>query len=260
MTDAFLRLTTTLGLLALFAILEWMQPARPSHVSFSRLVRHGALAFFGSVISRLVLAGGLASAASFAQENSFGLVNWLQLSGFWVWIACFLILDFSVWSQHFLSHKIPVFWRLHRLHHSDVVMDVTTALRFHPFEIFVSLLFKGSVVVLLGAPPVLVFAFELVLGAGALFTHANLALPAHLDRALRWMLVTPAMHLIHHHPNPLATNSNYGFSFSIWDRLFGTYRSDAPQSGEFTGPDIGLEKWRNPEDQTLRAMIFNPFI
>jgi sterol desaturase/sphingolipid hydroxylase (fatty acid hydroxylase superfamily) len=132
MTDAFLRLTTTLGLLALFAILEWMQPARPSHVSFSRLVRHGALAFFGSVISRLVLAGGLASAASFAQENSFGLVNWLQLSGFWVWIACFLILDFSVWGQHFLSHKIPVFWRLHRLHHSDVVMDVTTALRFHP--------------------------------------------------------------------------------------------------------------------------------
>ncbi|MCE2892254.1 MAG: sterol desaturase family protein [Hyphomonadaceae bacterium] len=257
MTDASLRLATTLGLLALFAILEWMRPARPSHLSVSRLARHGVLSVLGSLVSRLMLAGGLASVASFVQLIDFGLVNWLQLTGAWVWVACFLILDFAVWGQHVLSHKIPFLWRLHRLHHCDVVMDVTTALRFHPFEIVASLIFKGSIVALLGAPPALVFAFELVLGAGALFTHANIALPNRLDRLLRWALVTPAMHLIHHNPNPVATNSNYGFSFSIWDRLFGTYRADGPELP--SGAAIGLERWRSPQDQTLKAMVLNPF-
>lgn len=257
MTDASLRLATTLGLLALFAILEWMRPARPLHLGVARIVRHGALSLLGSLVSRLVLAGGLASVASFVQLFDFGLVNWLDLSGLWVWVGCFLILDFAVWGQHVLSHKIPFFWRLHRLHHCDVVMDVTTALRFHPFEIVASLIFKGSVVALLGAPPALVFAFELVLGAGALFTHANIALPKPLDTALRWVFVTPAMHLIHHNPNPVATNSNYGFSFAIWDRLFGTYRADAPELP--SGVTIGLERWRSPQDQTLKAMVLNPF-
>ncbi|AMS30307.1 MAG TPA: hypothetical protein DIU09_05375 [Hyphomonadaceae bacterium] len=259
MTDASLRLATTLGLLALFAILEWMRPARSSQVTAARIARHGALSLLGSLVSRLVLAGGLASVASFVQRIDFGLVNWLELSGLWVWVACFLILDLAVWSQHVLSHKIPFFWRLHRPHHSDVVMDVTTALRFHPFEIMASLIFKGSVVALLGAPPALVFAFELVLGAGALFTHANIALPKPLDTALRWVFVTPAMHLIHHNPDPVATNSNYGFSFSFWDRLFRTYRADAPIPTLPSGSDIGLERWRSPQDQTLRAMVLNPF-
>jgi sterol desaturase/sphingolipid hydroxylase (fatty acid hydroxylase superfamily) len=259
MTDVALRLAATLGFFVLFATLEWMRPARPSQVSVARIARHGALSLLGSMVSRLVLAGGLASVASFVQLFDFGLVNWLHLTGPWVWVACFLILDFSVWGQHFLSHRIAFFWRLHRLHHSDVVMDVTTALRFHPFEILASLIFKGSVVALLGAPPALVFAFELVLGAGALFTHANIGLPQGLDRTLRWLLVTPAMHLIHHHPSPLATNSNYGFSFSFWDRLFRTYRDNAPLPALPSGSDIGLEQWRGPKDQTLKGMVLNPF-
>ena len=259
MTDASLRLAVTIGLLSLFAIWEWLGPARPSQVSLVRLARHGALSLIGSVVSRLVLAGGLASVASFVQLIDFGLVNWLQLTGPWVWVVCILILDFAVWGQHVLSHKIPLFWRLHRLHHCDVVMDVTTALRFHPLEIIASLIFKASIVALLGAPPALVIAIELILGAGALFTHANIALPKALDRTLRWLLVTPAMHLIHHNPNPLATNSNYGFSFSFWDRLFGTYRADAPLPAAPSGLDIGLEDWRGPQDQTLKAMVLNPF-
>lgn len=259
MTDASLRLAVTIGLLGLFAAWEWLGPARPSQVSLVRIARHGALSLLGSVVSRLVLAGGLASVASFVQLLDFGIVNWLQLTGPWVWVVCFLILDFAVWGQHVLSHKIPLFWRLHRLHHCDVVMDVTTALRFHPFEIIASLIFKASIVALLGAPPALVFAFELILGAGALFTHANIALPERVDRILRWLFVTPAMHLIHHNPNPVATNSNYGFSFSFWDRLFGTYRADAPLPALPSGSDIGLEHWREPQDQTLKAMVFNPF-
>ncbi len=258
MTDASLRLAVTIGLLCLFAAWEWLGPARPSQVSLVRIARHGALSLIGSVVSRLVLAGGLASVASFVQLIDFGMVNWLQLTGPWVWVTCFLILDFSVWGQHVLSHKIPFFWRLHRLHHSDVVMDVTTALRFHPFEIIASLIFKASIVALLGAPPELVFAFEVILGAGALFTHANIALPEPVDRALRCLFGTPAMHLIHHNPNPVATISNYGFSFSFWDRLFGTYRADAPLPLLPSGSNIGLEHWRGPQDQTLTAMVLNP--
>jgi sterol desaturase/sphingolipid hydroxylase (fatty acid hydroxylase superfamily) len=259
MTDASLRLAVTIGLLSLFATWEWLGPARPSQVSLVRLARHGALSLMGSVVSRLVLAGGLASVASFVQLFDFGLVNWRQLTGPWVWVGCILILDFAVWGQHVLSHKIPFFWRLHRLHHSDVVMDVTTALRFHPFEIIASLIFKASIVALLGAPPALVFAFELTLGAGAMFTHANIALPKALDSTLRLLFVTPAMHLIHHNPNPVATNSNYGFSFSFWDRLFGTYRADAPLPALPSGLDIGLEDWRGQQDQTLKAMVMSPF-
>jgi sterol desaturase/sphingolipid hydroxylase (fatty acid hydroxylase superfamily) len=256
MTDAMLRLAITLGLLALFAILEWMLPARESRLSVPRLLRHGALSMIGSGLARLALAGGLASVASFAQDIEFGLINWFSLNGLWVVILCFLLLDFSVWFQHLLTHKVPLLWRLHRLHHGDVMMDVTTALRFHPFEIVGSLFYKALIVAFLGAPPIVVFAFELVLGASSLFTHANIAVPASVDRVLRLVFVTPAVHLIHHSPNPTETDSNYGFNFVIWDRLFGTYRAPSPKGAQ----SIGLGDWRGPQDETLKAMVVNPFV
>ncbi|GBF56796.1 hypothetical protein PbB2_00453 [Candidatus Phycosocius bacilliformis] len=256
MTDAMLRLALTLGLLALFAILEWMVPARDSRLSVPRLARHGVLALIGSGLSRLALAGGLASVATFSQDLDFGLLNWFGLQGFWAVVLCFVLLDFSVWFQHLLTHKIPILWRLHRVHHGDVVMDVTTALRFHPLEILGSLFYKAAIVCLLGAPPEVVFAFELVLGASALFTHANIAIPPAIDRVLRLVIVTPAVHLIHHSPNPSETDSNYGFNFSIWDRIFGTYRAPSPKGAQA----IGLGDWRGPQDETLKAMVINPFV
>jgi sterol desaturase/sphingolipid hydroxylase (fatty acid hydroxylase superfamily) len=134
-------------------------------------------------------------------------------------------------------------------------MDVSTALRFHPFEILASLAFKIIIILLLGAPAIAVIAFEIVLSAGALFTHANVAVPSRLEALLRLVFVTPALHLIHHSPDPKETNSNFGFSFSFWDRIFGTYRR---LRGDANGP-IGLESWRLRSDQTLPALLLNPF-
>jgi sterol desaturase/sphingolipid hydroxylase (fatty acid hydroxylase superfamily) len=154
-----------------------------------------------------------------------------------------------------LLHRVPLLWRLHRVHHSDTVMDVSTALRFHPIEILASLGFKATIILLLGAPPQAVLAFEIVLGAGALFTHANLAMPAWLERPLRVLFVTPSLHMIHHSPNPAETNSNFGFSFSFWDRLFGSYRDRRLGNGF----EVGLEEWRTPQHQTFRALLGNPW-
>jgi sterol desaturase/sphingolipid hydroxylase (fatty acid hydroxylase superfamily) len=170
-------------------------------------------------------------------------------------LASFLILDFAIWAQHMAMHHVPFLWRMHRVHHYDTIMDISTALRFHPFEILASLAFKISIILILGAPALAVVAFEIVLSAGALFTHANIAMPGRLETRLRLVFVTPALHLIHHSPDPIETNSNFGFSFSFWDRIFGTYR---PLRLDANGP-IGLESWRSRSDQTLPALLINPF-
>jgi sterol desaturase/sphingolipid hydroxylase (fatty acid hydroxylase superfamily) len=255
MSDATIRLAVTLGLLALFMTLEWIVPARRRMLGLARFGNQVSLALISGVLARLALGGGLAGIALFAKAHGFGLFNAVSAP---TWVAIFIsffALDFAVWAQHLVMHHVPFLWRLHRVHHGDTLMDVSTGLRFHPFEILVSLGFKAAMVMALGAPAIAVFFFEIALGAGSLFTHANIALPKWLERPLRWVLVTPALHLIHHSPNPLETNSNFGFSFNMWDRLFGTYR-DAPLSGEGL---IGLENWRGPADQTLAAMLTNPF-
>jgi sterol desaturase/sphingolipid hydroxylase (fatty acid hydroxylase superfamily) len=255
MNDATIRLTFTLALLAGFYLLERMIPARESVLNARRFGRHAALALFGALVARLALAGGLASVATIAQNNNIGLFNLIELPQWLAFVLAFLLLDFAIWAQHLVLHRLPWLWRLHRVHHCDTAMDVSTAFRFHPVEIFASLAFKVALVLLLGAPAGAVIAFEIVLGAGALFTHANLAIPQRLEPVLRLALITPALHVIHHSPNPIETNSNYGFSFNFWDRLFGTYR---PVRLEQDG-DIGLEDWRANNDQTLPAMLANPF-
>lgn len=256
MSDATIRLAITLGLLGLFIVLESCAPARRGSLSFRRLITHITMAGISAVLARLALAGGLASVAGLAAQWQVGLFNVVLVPNWIAILATFLILDFAIWSQHLALHKVPLLWRLHRVHHSDTNMDVSTALRFHPIEILVSLAFKAAIVILLGAPPAAVFAFEIVLGAGALFTHANIAIPKGLERIVRVILVTPALHLIHHSPIPVETNSNFGFSFTIWDRLFGTYREVrlAPERL------IGLEHWRAGNDQKLGALLANPLL
>lgn len=254
MSDATIRLAITIGLLGLFVGLEHLVPARANVLDLRRFSRHVGMTLLSSAVARLALAGGLAGIATFARDQGVGLFNVLALP---IWIAIgisFLVLDLSIWGQHLIMHKVPILWRLHRVHHSDIAMDVSTALRFHPAEILVSLAYKAAIVIGLGAPPVAVFVFEIVLGAGALFTHANITLPPWLERYLRILFVTPALHLIHHSPDPLETNSNYGFSFNIWDRVFGTYRGTRLEQD---GP-IGLENWRTNGDQKLMALLSNP--
>jgi sterol desaturase/sphingolipid hydroxylase (fatty acid hydroxylase superfamily) len=255
MSDSGVRLAITLALVGLFLALEWIMPARTGQLTPARLARHGVLALLGAAVSRLALAGGLASVALIAQQQGLGLFNHVDLPDWLALVLAVLAMDFAVWAQHLLLHRVPLLWRLHRVHHSDTIMDVTTALRFHPFEIVASLFFKAALVLALGSPPAAAIAFEIILGAGALFTHANIALPKALEPVLRSALITPALHLIHHSPNPLETNSNFGFSTNIWDRLFGTYCA-FPMA---EAPMIGLEDWRGDSDLGLKAMLANPF-
>jgi sterol desaturase/sphingolipid hydroxylase (fatty acid hydroxylase superfamily) len=250
-----MKILITAGLIGLFLVLEHWVPARPNVLNIGRFSQQALLAAMGAVASRLALGGGLAGVAVLAEQLDVGLFNIVALPSWTAVLFSFLMMDFAIWAQHLAMHHVPFLWRLHRVHHSDTTMDVSTALRFHPFEILASLAFKIIIILLLGAPAIAVIAFEIVLSAGALFTHANVAVPSRLEALLRLVFVTPALHLIHHSPDPKETNSNFGFSFSFWDRIFGTYRR---LRGDANGP-IGLESWRLRSDQTLPALLLNPF-
>ncbi|MEX1147775.1 MAG: sterol desaturase family protein, partial [Sphingomonadales bacterium] len=201
-------------------------------------------------------------ASLWAQDTGFGLMNadasplaswpyWLKV------VATIIVLDLAIYTQHAAFHHVPVLWRLHRTHHADDELDVTTGFRFHPIEIWFSMAIKMAVVVALGAPVVAVVLFEVLLSALALFNHANVAIPGPVDRVLRWFIVSPAMHRVHHSPVRDETDSNFGFNLSIWDRLFRTYRH------AMRDPDaafaIGLESHRDARMRSFRALIVDPF-
>lgn len=171
-------------------------------------------------------------------------------------VAGIVLLDVAIYWQHRLLHLVPLFWRLHRVHHADTGFDVTTAVRFHPLEIVLSMGIKLGLIALLGVPALSVLLFEIALSAGSLFTHSNVGLPVSLDRRLRWLFVTPDMHRIHHSVHKDETNSNFGFHLSIWDRIFGSYRA-IPRDGQTT-MQIGLHEFREQRDQTLLALLVNP--
>jgi sterol desaturase/sphingolipid hydroxylase (fatty acid hydroxylase superfamily) len=189
-----------------------------------RWLTHALFFLTNAVVGRLlsfVMVVGVASA--WANTNSFGLLTFFE----WNWLIeaaiAFIILDFAVWLQHLAMHRYPLLWRLHAVHHSDRDLDVTTALRFHPFELIVSTLYKSACVALLGVPVIVALAFELWLNASALFNHSNVKLPPRTDRWLRRLLVTPDMHLVHHSVIASDQNRNFGFALTVWDRIFGTY-------------------------------------
>jgi len=169
-----------------------------------------------------------------------------------------IALDFVIWLQHVMVHAVPLFWRLHRVHHADPDYDVTTGARFHPLEIVLSMLIKFATIVVLGPPVVAVVIFEVLLNATAMFNHGNIGLPATLDRVLRRVLVTPDMHRVHHSIEDDETNSNFGFNLPWWDRLFGTYR-DQPRAGQL-GMVIGIRDHADPREVArLDGMLLLPF-
>lgn len=168
-----------------------------------------------------------------------------------------LLLDLAIYLQHVLFHAVPALWRLHRMHHADLEFDVTTGTRFHPIEILLSMGIKLGVVVAFGMPAVSVLIFEVLLNATSMFNHANVRIPLSIDRALRWMVVTPDMHRVHHSIITRETNSNFGFNLPWWDRLFGTYR-DQPAAGH-EGMTIGIEQFRDPRELRLDRMLSQPF-
>jgi sterol desaturase/sphingolipid hydroxylase (fatty acid hydroxylase superfamily) len=191
-------------------------------------------------------------------ERHWGLFNALAVPAPLAFALSFLALDLVIWIQHIAFHRVPLLARLHRMHHVDLDIDVTTGLRFHPVEILLSLLVKFAAVIALGAPAAAVLAFELALNLGSLFNHSNVRMPRGIDRALRWFIVTPDMHRVHHSIVPEEINSNFGFFLSWWDRLFGTYRA-APQAGH-DAMTIGVRDTRDPAVcASIGPMLALPF-
>jgi sterol desaturase/sphingolipid hydroxylase (fatty acid hydroxylase superfamily) len=257
--ESTIRLGCFLAVLLLMMLWEWHQPRRP--LSLPRARRWPAnlgIIVVDSLMVRLafpVLAVGVAGAA---EAKGWGLFHAFDAPFELAFVASLLALDLVIYAQHVLFHKLPLLWRLHRMHHTDLDFDVTTALRFHPLEIVLSMLIKLAAVVLLGAPPVAVMLFEVILNATAMFNHGNVHLPERWDRALRWLVVTPDMHRVHHSVRPEETDRNFGFNLPWWDRLFGTYR-DQPRDGH-AGMTIGLEYFRDRRATTLTGLLLQPFL
>ena len=191
------------------------------------------------------------------QTRGFGLFNVIAVPA-WIGVAAsVVILDLAIYLQHVLFHAVPALWRLHRMHHADLEFDVSTGLRFHPIEILLSMLIKFAVVAALGAPALSVLIFEVLLNATSMFNHANVRIPLGIDRVLRWLVVTPDMHRVHHSILARETNSNFGFNLPWWDRLFGTYRAQ-PAAGH-EAMTIGIEQFRDPRELWLDRMLAQPF-
>jgi sterol desaturase/sphingolipid hydroxylase (fatty acid hydroxylase superfamily) len=245
-------------MLAAMALWEVLAPRRPQAIG--RLRRWpGNLGIVALDVAVLRLAAPAAAVGMgiAAEAHGWGLFQAFAVPAWLALVASVVLLDLAVYLQHVLFHAVPALWRLHRMHHADLELDVTTGLRFHPIEILLSLLIKLGVVAALGAPAAAVLVFEVLLNATAMFNHGNVRLPARLDRLLRLVVVTPDMHRVHHSIVPRETNSNFGFNLPWWDRLFGTYRA-APAAGH-DAMTIGIAQFRDPRELRLDRMLLQPF-
>jgi sterol desaturase/sphingolipid hydroxylase (fatty acid hydroxylase superfamily) len=257
--ESAIRLGCFLAILLLMALWEWRRPRRSLSLARSRRwPANLGMVIVDSLILRWLLPILAVGAAIEAQHHGWGLFNQLETPFWFACIVSLLLLDLVIYAQHVVFHKVPLLWRLHRVHHSDTNIDVTTALRFHPFEIVLSMLLKIVVVVLLGAPAVAVLLFEVILNATAMFNHSNVQLPAGLESWLRLVIVTPDMHRVHHSVHRDETDSNFGFNLPWWDHLFGTYRAQ-PRDGH-TGMTIGLNIFRDRRSVGLHWLLLQPFI
>ena len=191
-------------------------------------------------------------------QRGWGLLNYYHTIQPLALFIGILVLDFIIYLQHRVFHIAPVFWRVHMVHHTDQDIDVSTAVRFHPLEIILSLLIKFTAVAAIGAPPLSVLIFEVMLNGASMFNHGNIKIPLYIDRVIRMVLVTPDMHRVHHSVITRETNSNYGFSFSWWDRLLGTYKAQ-PQEG-YDKMKIGLNGYHDDRSLKLSALLTMPFV
>lgn len=253
-SEPVLRLSAFITILVVMAGFELLAPRRQLTVSKAqRWLTNFSIIALGSLLVRIM--GALAvplvavGAAFFAEAHGWGVLNFLAWPAWLEIVLALLALDLAIWFQHLVTHKVPVLWRLHRMHHTDRDVDVTTALRFHPIEIALSMLWKIACVLALGASPLAVILFEVILNGCAMFNHANLRLPRRLDRFLRVFLVTPDMHRVHHSVLRAEHDSNYGFNLSLWDRAFGTYVPQ-PRDGH-ESMTIGLPEYQSEEPSRL---------
>ncbi len=255
---SLLRLLVFASLFALFAILESLWPRRERTLQRSdRWLGNLGILAAGSILARAILPVAPIGAAMWAQQQGFGIFNAIDTPILVAGLLAFLLLDLLIYGQHRLFHAAPILWRLHRMHHTDMDLDVTSGLRFHPIEIILSLILKITAVCVLGAPPVAVLFFEVILNATSMFNHSNFALPHKLDSVLRLFLVTPDMHRVHHSIRPIETDRNFGFNIPWWDRLFGTYLAE-PCDGH-RSMTIGLPIFRDKRATNLVHLLIQPF-
>lgn len=254
-----IRLGLFLVVFAIIGLWEIVAPRRALTASKAlRWASNLGIVALNTVLLRLAFPLAAAGMAAFATANGWGLLNHLQVRPWLAVPIAVIAMDFVIWLQHVMVHAVPALWRLHRVHHADLDYDVTTGSRFHPIEIGLSMLIKFATIAVLGPPVVAVVIFEVLLNATAMFNHGNIRIPPGVDRVLRWFVVTPDMHRVHHSVEDDETNSNFGFSLPWWDRMFGTYRAQ-PRAGH-AGMTIGIHGHRDPREVArLDGMLLLPF-
>lgn len=256
--EPLIRLAAFAGVLLSMVLFELLAPRRPQeHPRRARWPGNLGIVALDTLLVRLMFPAAAVGVALLAERGGWGLLNVLEPPAWAAITASVLVLDLTIYFQHVLLHAVPALWRLHRMHHADLDFDVTTGVRFHPLEIVLSMVIKLGVVAALGAPAVAVLIFEVLLNASSMFNHGNVRIPGRLDAALRWLVVTPDMHRVHHSIVPRETNSNFGFNVPWWDRLFGTYRPQ-PAAGH-EGMTIGIEQFRDARELQLHRMLAQPF-
>lgn len=237
---------------------RWAPRRRSATATAPRWIANLGLVVLDSLMLRLLSAASAVGTALAVEAQGWGVFNRVLWPPAWCEsLVAVVILDFAIYLQHVLFHAVPLLWRFHRVHHSDRDFDVTTGVRFHPVEVLLSVIYKMAVVAVLGLPVVAVLVFEVILNATSLFNHGNVFLPVRVDRVLRWFLVTPDMHRVHHSPRRAETDSNFGFNLPWWDRLFGTYRAQ-PET-DHPAMAIGLEDLRQPARWPLLGLLAMPF-
>ncbi|MBM4277574.1 MAG: sterol desaturase family protein [Deltaproteobacteria bacterium] len=265
MTDSVLahegvvRLSFFFAILIVMAVWEILSPRRPLKTSKTiRWSNNLGLVLIDTLALRLLLPIQAIGMAFFAQNRGWGILNNVSLPFWFEIVIGILVLDFIIYLQHAMFHFIPLFWGLHRVHHTDLDFDVTTGIRFHPIEILLSMGIKMAVVITLGPSPLAVILFEILLNATSMFNHGNVRLPISIDRVLRLFVVTPEMHRVHHSVLIKEFNSNFGFNLPWWDRILGTYRAQPEARHE--GMTIGLSQFRSPNGLALSHLLILPFL
>ncbi|ALA18503.1 sterol desaturase [Chelatococcus sp. CO-6] len=255
--EVAIRLGAFVAVFAAMALWEVLAPRR--HDLADRPVRwtnNLGILLVDALVVRLVAPASAVGIALAVEAKGWGLLPLLGAPYWLAFLVSVVILDLVIYAQHVVFHHVPLLWRLHRMHHADTVIDVSSGGRFHPGEILLSLAIKGVAILVLGAPAAAVLAFEVLLNATSMFNHANIRIPARLEPVLRWLVVTPDMHRVHHSTLRRETDSNFGFNLPWWDRLFGTYRAE-PEKGH-DAMTLGLDEFRDPRERWLDRLVTQP--
>ena len=257
--EPVIRVSFFIGILLIMAVWEVVSARRPQAIGRNKRWPHNIMIVVVDTLAvRLVFPMVAIGAAFLSVDKGWGVLNLISLPDWISVLLAVVILDLVIYFQHRVFHAVPWFWRLHRMHHADLEFDVTTGLRFHPLEILLSMGLKIVVVIALGAPPIAVLIFEVLLNATSMFNHANIYIPTNVDRYLRRVVVTPDMHRVHHSILREETDSNFGFNLPWWDWIFKTYRSQ-PVKGH-QDMTIGIQQFRSHEQLRVDKLLIQPFL